>query len=174
MFDGIYLVAITVGLCATYAALLLFLPFFFNKVRRRIPMRTIIVSITSIILLSVAGYAVALSISDLQLGNRVLHGFGGGFMAFFACFLAARDSGVSVGRTRFFIMAALIVTALGVLNELAELFLERCCDLPLPETLDDTWLDLLSNTVGLLFAALCFVPFFGAGSTEVRVTSSVR
>lgn len=174
MFDGIYLVAITIGLCATYAVLLLFLPFFFNVARGPVSRRTALISVAAIILLSVAGYVVALSIPDLAVSNRVLHGFGGGFMAFFACFLAARDSVLPVGRVRFFIMAMLIVTVLGVLNELAELFLERCCNLPLPKTLDDTWLDLLSNTTGLLFAALCFVPFVSAGFEEARVTSRVR
>lgn len=166
MIDALYLMVITAGLCAAYVALIFFFPFFFQIKSSKVSKRSIVRSLFALILLSIAGYAVAFSIPDLELGNRVLHGFGGGFMAFFACFLAAKDSRLPIDRVRFFILCALIVTALGVANELAELFLERCCGLPLPETLDDTWLDLMSNTVGLLLASACFVPFSGQKSRD--------
>src|SRR4051812_24709864 len=55
---------------------------------------------------------------DRQLANRVLHVLGGGAAGFLACFLAARDAGLALGRLRFFVFAALVVTALGVGNEL--------------------------------------------------------
>ncbi len=54
----------------------------------------------------------------MELSNRVLHVFGGGFLAFLICFLAALDSRVRIRRFQFFLFSFLIVIALGVANEI--------------------------------------------------------
>jgi len=73
-------------------------------------------------------------------------------LAFLTCVLATRDARVNVDRGRFILLALLIVTALGVGNELAELALQSLTKFPFTDSLIDTWLDLLSNTTGALIA----------------------
>lgn len=104
-------------------------------------------------------YIVSFSIHDKQLSNRVLHAFAGGFTAFAVNFLAARDAKVEIGRMRFFIFAILIVTAMGVGNELIEFFLQKYYHFIFSPTVYDTWLDLFSNLIGTLIAGMVFNPF---------------
>ncbi len=153
-----YLIAITVGLCVAYFILLFLFWFFFENKKAEIPKNSFR-SIILIILLSLAGYVVVLNIPDLELGNRFLHAFGGGFLAFMVCFLVVKDSTLPITKFQFFVFSALIVTALGVSNELLEFFLQHYFGLISSASTTDTWLDLLSNTVGSIIASTCFVPF---------------
>jgi len=155
-----YLVLVTLGLCVAYVGLLFLFPMFFEQTRASVTKKSFH-SIAIIVLGSLAGYAVALSIPNLEIGNRVLHGFGGGFMGFLVCYLAAKDSGLQVNRVQFFLLSALVVTALGVGNELLELFLHYVVGFVFAKSPNDTGLDLLSNTVGILIAAACLVPRIG-------------
>ena len=90
---------------------------------------------------------------DIGIGNRILHAFGGGFLAYLVCFLIVRDSGLRISRFRFFIFTFLVVTALGVANEMLEFLLQSTTGLIFSPTPTDTWLDLASNLVGTLLAA---------------------
>ncbi len=160
-----YLTAVILILCASYFVILeLFSIFFDGKTVR--PGPKAIRSVAIIFVLALLGYAVALYIPDLEWGNRVLHGFVGGFLTFLICFLAATDGAFRISRFQFFIFSALLVTSLGVLNEHIELFLQTYIRLLFYSNPNDTWLDLISNTVGILLAGACLVPFLNKATTS--------
>lgn len=154
-----YFVLVAFVLCLIYLLSRVLLPLFF--IGERGGLARIFPSFAFLFFASIAATALSLSIPDPFLANRALHGLAGGFMAFFACFLAVRDSRLSLTRFQFFVIAALIVTALGVANELVEFVGQAYFGFVFAETITDTWLDLLSNSIGILFGALCFVPFAG-------------
>ena len=152
---------IAFGLCLAYLGLYFGLGPFFNQPQARLSIRSI-PSLVSIIVFSLLTISIGLSISDLTLGNRVVHALGGGFISIFVCFLATRDSQVKINRFQFFVFSFMFVTTLGVVNEIMEFFLQYYFakyDLFFATTINDTWLDLLSNTVGILVASIIFVPF---------------
>ena len=152
-----YLAALAGLLCLSYVALSYGLPWFFEGGRARLgpPAWR---SLLTIALFALGAFLVSFHIHDKQLANRFLHVFGGGVAGFLVCFLAARDSALLIGRARFFIVAALVVTAMGVGNELLEFFLQEYTPLLFSSTPIDTWLDLASNTVGIALAALILTP----------------
>ena len=156
--DLAYLVFIVLAMCATYFILLALLPRFFAQ-KVMLPRRRQLVSLVHIVIFLVLTYAVNFSIQDPWLANRVLHIFGGGFLGFFMCFLAVRDSGIRITKFQFFVFSVLIVLALGTANELLELFLQEYAGIISSTTVTDTWLDLASNTVGIILASICLVPF---------------
>jgi len=161
----LYLFAITVGLGVIYVVLLFFLPALFNLPRRA--WRAIdLWPIGPIIIVSLFGYLVASFMPDLEVSNRFIHGFGGGFMATLVCFFAVRVSQLGLNRFQFFFIAALIVSTLGVGNEVLEFFLQKYTTLPFAQSIDDTWLDLVSNTVGLLIGLAIFTPFVKASQKQ--------
>lgn len=161
-----YLTAVILTLCASYFVILELFSLFFDARAIRPTGSKAIRSVAIIFIIALFGYAVALYIPDLEWGNRVLHGFVGGFLTFLICFLAAKDGGFKISRLQFFIFSALVVTALGVLNEHVELFLQTYVRLLFYSNPNDTWLDLISNTVGILIAAVCFVPFLNRATTS--------
>ncbi|MDB5239366.1 MAG: hypothetical protein JWO00_701 [Candidatus Parcubacteria bacterium] len=160
-----YLLTITASLVAAYFILYAFFPFFFGQKLERPGARSII-SVLIIVILSFAGYAVVLHTRDLEMGNRILHGFGGGFVAFLVCFLAVRDSRISITKFQFAVLGSLIVTGLGVANEIVEYFLQNYGGMVFLRTTNDTWLDLMSNTVGIIIALAVLVPFVGRKGGE--------
>jgi len=91
---------------------------------------------------------------SLWWGNRIQHAFGGGFLAYFICYRIALDLALPVDRYTFFIIAVLIVTTLGVGNELMEFVVQTTTGHIFSPDATDTWLDLASNTIGLLLASL--------------------
>lgn len=153
-----YLIFITVGMCASYFTLFYLFPYFFNNKITRLNSQ-FLYSILYITVLSLLGYVVVFSIPHEEWSNRILHGFSGGFLSFFVCFLAARDSRVSLSRFQFFLFSFLIVTALGVVNEIFEFIGQGYFHIEFAFGVFDTWLDLVSNWTGAVLAALCFVPF---------------
>jgi uncharacterized membrane protein YgaE (UPF0421/DUF939 family) len=153
-----YLVFITLALCATYFILLALFPIFFAQ-KVTLPRRKPWISLALIIAISVLSYVASFLIPNLEIANRILHIFGGGFTAFFMCFLAVRDSGVRISKFQFFVFSFLIVLALGTANELFEFFLQEYFGYISAATVTDTWLDLASNVVGIILASICFVPF---------------
>lgn len=120
-----------------------------------------ILSFLIIIVLSLINYFFIISFLNIEsgIGNRLLHAFGGAFIAFLVCFLVVKDGKLDISKFQFFIISLLMVTALGVVNEIYEFILQNYFDKIAAATVDDTWLDLISNTVGILVAGICFIPF---------------
>lgn len=152
-----YLFSVTLSLCLAYFILYFFLPKFFNIKLQKIEIHSLF-SVAIIFIVSLVGYFIYFLIPDAELSNRFLHGFGGGFMAFLVCFLVVRDLKMPINKFQFAVISILIVTALGVANELLEFFLQVFAGFTFAPDVNDTWLDLLSNTVGIIIAAFAFTP----------------
>ncbi len=163
-----YLVFMTFSLCLTYFVLFYFSPLFFNTSAVKISAKSLR-SIAVIVLLSTLGYLIAFNIPDLELSNRFLHAFGGGFMAFLVCFLAIKDSKLPINKFQFFVFSILIVVTLGVANEVLEFFLQNYFDVKASSNINDTWLDLISNIVGAALAGICFTQLINTKTVAVPV-----
>ena len=149
-----------IAFCYSIAYLLLwflFPAFFEGSIDR--PHRRSLRSIGSIVLLSLLVSVISMQIKDLELSNRFLHAFGGGFLSFFVCFLVVKDTRITISRFQFFVFSFLVVIALGVGNEILEYILQNYTPLSFAKTANDTWLDLISNCVGALIAAVPLVYF---------------
>ena len=94
-----YLVFMTLSLCVTYFVIFNYSPLFFNTSAVKISSKSF-KSVAFIASLSLLGYLIAFNIPDLELSNRFLHGFGGGFMAFLVCFLAIKDSKLPIKKLK--------------------------------------------------------------------------
>ena len=159
-FNPIFAIMLMAIFCATYFVLFFGFPLFF-RVNSPSPGKASLKSILYIVLLSLLIHIISFSITDIALGNRILHAFGGGFLAFLMCWLVVRDTKIQITRFQFFVFSFLIVTALGVGNEILEFIMQSITGTIFAPTILDTWLDLCSNTVGALIAAACFVPAIG-------------
>ena len=98
-------------------------------------------------------------IPDPALSNRIQHAFAGGFAAYLVCILVVRDLKLPMRQFQFVVFSILTVTALGVGNEVAEFMFQEYIPLfpfLFAETPIDTWLDLVSNSVGIAVGAICF------------------
>ncbi|MFA5829637.1 MAG: hypothetical protein WC843_04030 [Candidatus Gracilibacteria bacterium] len=153
-----YLLLLTIAMCLAYVVLYFLFSFFFKNKFTPITGKSFI-SIFLIIIVSFIAYTASFGVADPELGNRIMHMFGGGFLAFMVCFLVVKDSKLAINKFQFFIFSFLIVIALGVANEIAEFFLQNFAYLRFSSSINDTWLDLISNVIGALIAAVCFVPF---------------
>ncbi len=153
-----YLAAVTFGLCVAYLLLEHLFSLFFTKHFAHIGRRSI-GSVAIIVVTSILGYVLTLFISDPESSNRVLHMFGGGFLAIMVCFLVVKDSRITITKFQFFIFSFMVVTTLGVGNEIMEFFLQNYGGLIATTTLNDTWFDLIANTTGIFVASICFTPF---------------
>ncbi len=142
-----------------YFVLLFLFPYFFKQSLPKVTSRSV-QSLAYIVLVTSFFFILSAVVPNEELGNRILHSMGGGFTAMLMCFYAARDSKVVITRVQFFVFSFLLVTALGVGNEIAEFFGQYYTSLVFAPTINDTWLDLISNTVGILLGAAVFVPFF--------------
>jgi len=154
----IYLLTITLGLCSCYFALFLILPLLFQKEIGKINKRSFF-SVFIIVGLSLFVYYLNFIIPDFEIANRVLHAFGGGFLASLVCFLVVKDGKFSITKFQFFIFTLLLVTFLGVMNEIAEFFLQNYTSMIMAKNINDTWLDLISNLFGITIAGVSFIPF---------------
>jgi drug/metabolite transporter superfamily protein YnfA len=154
----IHLLTITLGLCLCYFALFFALPLFFEKEIVKISKKSVI-SISAIILFSLFVYYLNSVILDSEIANRVLHAFGGGFLAFMVCFLVVKDGRFPITKFQFIIFTVLFVTALGVANEIIEFFLQNYAGMVMANSINDTWLDLVSNLFGVIIAGIVFTPF---------------
>ena len=146
-------------MCAAYFMLLALYPLLFSQKRTALSFRSLL-SLGTIILISTLVLLVSFSIQDVDLGNRVLHTFGGGFLGFLVCFLAAKDSRININRFQFLVFSALIVLALGIANELLEFMLQEYVGMIFAIHVNDTWLDLASNVTGIVLGALLITPFY--------------
>jgi hypothetical protein len=104
-------------------------------------------------------YFVSFRVTDWELGNRLLHIFGGGFLSFLICFFAVKDSELSISSFQFFSFSFLLVITLGVGNEILEFFLQNYAHFSFAQNVNDTWLDLISNAFGAIIAMACLTPF---------------
>ncbi len=153
-----YLLFVTISLCFSYLVLYYIFPLFFNNFFIPFKLKSLY-SIGYIILFSFAVYTLSYAIPNQDVSNRILHVFGGGFLAFFTCFLIVKDSKLQIQKFQFFLFSFLIVVTLGVGNEIVEFILQNYFNFISAPTVNDTWLDLISNICGALIAAICFVPF---------------
>jgi hypothetical protein len=162
-----YLLLLTAIYGLTYVGLYYLYPLFFTQ--KIIPLtKSSWISIGWIIGLSLAVYVVSNTIPSIALGNRVLHTFGGGFLALLTCFLVVRDTKLEISRLQFFIISFAVVTTLGVGNELLEFFFQNVTTIVFADTISDTWLDLVSNTVGILLASAVLLPLLGKKKQPAR------
>lgn len=153
-----YLVFLTIVFCLTYVALQFLYGYLFGggpNARTKISP----ISIGIIAIWSVLSFLASASIEDDWISNRLLHALGGGFLGIVTCFLAARDGRAAISRFQFFVFGILVVTALGVGNEIMEFMLQMTTDMIFATGVFDTWLDLVSNTVGALAASAVLLPF---------------
>ena len=149
---------VSLGFVVVYGGLLVLFPYFFVQTWGSVWAGSWW-SVGLILLLSSVGYAIAFSLPGLEAGNRFLHAYGGGGMGMVTCFLAWRNSGVKAGTFQFYVLASFIVIALGVASEIAEFILQQLTGVVLARSVTDTWLDLVSNVVGIIVAGVCLVPF---------------
>lgn len=154
-----YLGFVSLALVATYVFLKSFLPYFLNlkphPTTRTNDYNTYAIIAATSIFIMVISYL----IPNLELGNRFIHAAGGGFMGVLVCFLAVKHSGIAIDRARFIILSLLIVTTLGVFNEIAEFYLQYYIGFVSAPHIYDTWLDLISNMFGFMLAISIFAPF---------------
>ncbi len=153
-----YLFAVTFGLCFVYYFLEHVFNLFFERHLAHLSKRSV-GSVVTIIFVSLLGYFLVTLIPDPDTGNRVLHMLGGGFLAIMVCFLVVKDSRIRMTKFQFFVFSFFVVTALGVGNEILEFFLQNYAGLEASATINDTWLDLISNTAGIIAGSICFTPF---------------
>jgi hypothetical protein len=152
-----YLLVITLGLGLSYLCLKFVFSWFFLQTDKVSNQRKIF-SFGLICFFSLLVYFLVSQIPSVELANRLLHGLGGGFLAFFVCYLVVRDNHFIINKIQFFILSALLVTALGVANEIIEFIMQNYWQFTMAPSINDTWLDLISNSVGLLMAGAIFVP----------------
>jgi hypothetical protein len=155
--EYIFLGLLSILFCVTYLLLFYLFPIFFNQPTSTPTVRSL-KYILIIISLRIITHFISFSIPNEALGNRFLHGFGGGFLVIVMCFLIVRDTKVQISRFQFFLFAFLIATALGVANEILEFALQNTTSFIFAPTINDTWLDLVSNTVGALLGLCVFFP----------------
>lgn len=152
-----YLLFLVVALSLSYVGLsFLFSWFFLGK--SPVFSKTAHLAILKIGILSILVITGTYLIPHVTLANRLLHAVGGGLMAFYICYLVAKDNKLPITKFQFFVISFLTVTSLGVANELLEGILQNRTSLEFAPTINDTWLDLASNTIGAMMGALWFVP----------------
>lgn len=152
-----YLWLIVLLACINYGLMLYFFPLFFG-IRRKWQHSF---SYHSVILICVYGAIVHVGtalISDPILQNRALHVFGGGVLALLICYLAERDTRLPISAFQFIVISFLIAIALGVANEILEFVLQNYLGILAAESINDTWLDLISNVIGSGFAVAFLAP----------------
>ncbi len=155
---SMYVFIVALGLCVMYFVFSYCLARFFQWENPKFTMRQSVRSLGLIFLLASIVFIAMNIVEDRQIANRIEHAFGGGFLAFMVCYLVARDMARPITRFQFFVLSFLVVTALGVANEILEFFAQEYFGVVLAKNLNDTWLDLISNTIGAFIGAAAFVP----------------
>ncbi len=162
MILDLYVFIVASGLSIMYFVLSYCLAQFFEWEWPKFSLRTSLRSVALIFFVALLVFIAMSLVENRQIANRIEHAFGGGFLAFLVCYLVARDVGRPITRFQFFVLSFLVVTALGVANEILEFFAQNYWGFYVAKTVNDTWLDLISNTVGAFIGAAIFVPILGA------------
>ncbi|MDB5266221.1 MAG: hypothetical protein JWN89_36 [Parcubacteria group bacterium] len=161
-----HLISLLFGISFAYPILylvsLFLVAYFFEQRIPKLDFHRACLSIVTILILNFFSALIVESF-DGALANRIQHGLCGGFLALVVCFLAIRDSKVVINKFQFFVFTALVVTALGVGNEILEFVLQHYLGFVMSTTIEDTWLDLISNSIGIILAASITVPFLKKG-----------
>ncbi|MEN9647369.1 MAG: hypothetical protein RLY57_173 [Candidatus Parcubacteria bacterium] len=151
---ALYLGLITVGMVVVYSVLYVGFQKIFTQKYKPFSRKSCF-SIVILTILSIATYYISFNFfTDPVLGNRFLHAFGGGFVLFLVAHAALQDAGIVLKQSTVFITGFMIVTLLGLFNEVLEAFLQQHVDFVFAPSLTDTLLDLVSNTVGFIVAYL--------------------
>lgn len=154
-----YLGLVSMALVATYVLLKSFLPYFLDLKSHPPAQLNLYRTYALIASLSVGIHVLSYLIPSIELGNRFIHAAGGGFMGVLVCFLAVKHSGIVIDRTRLAVLCLLLVTTLGVFNEIAEFYLQYYIGFVSAPHIYDTWLDLISNMFGYMVAVAALLPF---------------
>src|SRR3989344_3443372 len=152
-----YFLLVAIAQCFAYFILWWLFGSFFGQPTTLVTKRTIY-SLLIIFVSSALGISLSLSINDPEWSNRIMHALGGGFLSFLVCFLVVKDSQLKISRWQFFVFSFLIVSTLGVANEILEFFWQNYGHGLFATHINDTWLDLISNLVGILAASAVLVP----------------
>lgn len=107
-----------------------------------------------IALSSVTIFSIVFLIKDPELANRFQHAIAGGFLTMLISYLAFKDSQVEINKLQIILLSALVVTFLGVLNEILEFIIQINTNLVFADNLNDTWLDLTSNFFGIMLGSI--------------------
>ena len=105
-------------------------------------------SIRSVVIILLFYFGVLLIsglIPNPDLSNRVLHTFGGGFLIVVVAFLAIKDSRIRITSFQFLVISVAIAAVFGVANEIVEFFLQNQFGFVFANSINDTWLDLVSS-----------------------------
>ncbi|OGZ08138.1 MAG: hypothetical protein A3C93_00870 [Candidatus Lloydbacteria bacterium RIFCSPHIGHO2_02_FULL_54_17] len=158
-----YLLLLAVGHVFSYLLLYFLFPVFFRSGVPTIGWRSLR-SVAYIVVAYLSVLFVSFAASDPEWSNRILHIFGGGFVSLSVCFLVVSDTHLRISRFQFIVFSILVVTGLGVANEITEFFLQNYLGFVFAEGVNDTWLDLISNVCGALIATLCLTPLLTSGT----------
>ena len=153
-----YLLGLSFIYCVAYLVLFFGISLFFTNSLPRLKYCSII----SIGLIIAFYFSVLISsslISDLEWSNRILHTFGGGFLIVLVTFLAIKDSKTKINAIQFFIVGISVAALFGVANEIFEFILQNRFGFMFANSINDTWLDLISNTIGSILASLFMALF---------------
>lgn len=153
-----YLFSITLVFCFAYFFLYQLFSYFFENKFKKYSFKALL-SLILIILISVVVHLISFNIENGELANRIKHIFAGGFLTFLTCFLIVRDSKIYIGKFQFFIFSFFIVMTLGVANEIVEYLLQNYSVFFFTDDINDTWLDLISNVLGVIIGGVTLVPF---------------
>lgn len=150
-----YLIPFTVAYIFCY---IIFIPFFQKFFDHRIEIKNNIKtsSILIILLLSIILGFIIFAIRDEELANRFQHAIFGGTLFSSSLFLSLKDSKVKINLWKSSVIIFLLTTTFGVFNELLEFWLQSFLPIRFATSIEDTWLDLASNAVGILVAIFIF------------------
>ena len=158
MFDIIFFVFISFMMCVMYFVVYFVAPKFFEKTSAPLTWKRTLPSILTIVALGFIAIYVVVSTPDPWISNRIEHALGGGFIATTMCYLAVRDSKIQLSYLQFFLITLMFVTMLGVGNEILEFICQHYYGYISSSSVEDTWLDLISNTLGIIAGLICFTP----------------
>ncbi len=153
-----YLLGLSVIYCAAYLMLFFGISFFFTNHLPKLNLDSL-KSVTFILLFYFGVLVMSSLISDPEWSNRTLHTFGGGFLIVLVTFFAIKDSGTKINVFQFIIIGISIAALFGIANEIFEFILQNYFGFIFADSINDTWLDLISNSIGSILASVFIVPF---------------
>lgn len=154
-----YLIILSIGIIVSYFLCIAILNLVFNK-KLEINYSRGMSSILIILVFTWLTYFISVYLFHGEISNRLLHMFGGGFNVTLVVFLAQRDSKISIGYLQFAIMSILLVSFFGICNEILEYLMQEFFRYTFARSIEDTWLDLISNLIGSVIGVVSLAYFF--------------